>query len=76
MMPGVYIHVPFCRSKCPYCDFYSLPRISEEALDAYTKAVEANLRRFAGQSCLFGRNGVFRRRHALCIGRPAAQSPA
>lgn len=50
MMPGVYIHVPFCRSKCPYCDFYSLPRISEEALDAYTKAVEANLRRFAGQS--------------------------
>lgn len=49
-MPGVYLHVPFCRSKCPYCDFYSLPRISEEALDAYTKAVEANLRRFAGQS--------------------------
>lgn len=49
-MPGVYIHVPFCRSKCPYCDFYSLPRISEEALDAYTKAVEANLRHFAGQS--------------------------
>ena len=38
-MPGVYVHVPFCRSKCPYCDFYSLPRISEEALDAYTKAV-------------------------------------
>ena len=21
---GIYIHVPFCRSKCPYCDFYSL----------------------------------------------------
>ena len=20
---GVYIHWPFCRSKCPYCDFYS-----------------------------------------------------
>ena len=24
-MFGVYIHVPFCRRKCPYCDFFSLP---------------------------------------------------
>ena len=23
-MNGIYIHIPFCRSKCPYCDFYSL----------------------------------------------------
>ncbi len=22
---GVYIHVPFCRSKCDYCSFYSVP---------------------------------------------------
>ena len=22
--PGLYIHIPFCRSKCPYCAFYSL----------------------------------------------------
>lgn len=34
---GIYIHVPFCRSKCPYCDFYSL-RYTEEGADAYTEA--------------------------------------
>jgi oxygen-independent coproporphyrinogen-3 oxidase len=22
-MPGIYIHIPFCNSKCYYCDFYS-----------------------------------------------------
>ena len=36
---GLYIHVPFCLSKCPYCDFYSYAA-SDEAMDAYTAAVE------------------------------------
>ncbi len=22
-MSGIYIHIPFCKSKCPYCDFHS-----------------------------------------------------
>lgn len=24
-MSGLYIHIPFCRAKCSYCDFYSMP---------------------------------------------------
>jgi oxygen-independent coproporphyrinogen-3 oxidase len=23
-MPALYLHIPFCRRKCPYCDFFSL----------------------------------------------------
>ena len=31
---GIYIHVPFCKQKCVYCDFYSLPR-REDQMDAW-----------------------------------------
>ncbi len=23
-MAGIYIHIPFCKTKCPYCDFFSV----------------------------------------------------
>lgn len=38
-MTGLYIHVPFCIRKCPYCDFYSLPLPTDAVLDAYTDEV-------------------------------------
>ena len=42
---GLYIHVPFCVRKCPYCDFYSVP--GEESLRAdYAAAVVRNLRNY------------------------------
>lgn len=35
---GLYIHIPFCRSKCPYCDFYST-RADDTAIERYTEAL-------------------------------------
>ena len=36
---GIYIHVPFCRSKCQYCDFYSLTTKDDQLLDGYLDAI-------------------------------------
>ena len=35
---GIYIHVPFCRSKCQYCDFYSLTTKDDKLMDSYIDA--------------------------------------
>jgi putative oxygen-independent coproporphyrinogen III oxidase len=49
--PGLYIHIPFCISKCHYCDFYSLTSISAvpDFLDALFKEME----RYRNQFNLF-----------------------
>src|SRR4030067_1507079 len=46
--PGLYIHIPFCLSKCHYCDFYSLTSISAVPyfLDALYKEMEMYRNRF------------------------------
>lgn len=39
---GIYIHIPFCATKCPYCDFYSM-RGSEEKKDLYSDALKKEI---------------------------------
>ena len=35
---GIYIHIPFCLSKCPYCDFYSI-KYQEDTAEKYVQSV-------------------------------------
>lgn len=44
-MTGLYIHVPFCLSKCPYCDFYS-EGYDEGLAERYAAAVIRNLKHY------------------------------
>lgn len=50
---AVYVHTPFCPSKCGYCDFnsYSLERMEPGIVDRTVNAIEAEIRRspFAGR---------------------------
>lgn len=41
-MAGIYIHIPFCKSRCIYCDFYSTTRLEwrETYVDNLCKEME------------------------------------
>ena len=41
---GLYLHIPFCRSKCPYCDFCSYPHPSSELMETYTHELARRIR--------------------------------
>ncbi|MGD0971193.1 MAG: radical SAM family heme chaperone HemW [Desulfobaccales bacterium] len=50
-LPGLYVHVPFCQTKCPYCDFYSIA--SPDLIPAYLKALEQEARLYRDRFSLF-----------------------
>lgn len=47
-MLGIYIHIPFCASKCSYCDFYSLAG-QESKMDRYQSALLKHIEESASQ---------------------------
>ncbi|MDO8490511.1 MAG: coproporphyrinogen III oxidase family protein, partial [Dehalococcoidia bacterium] len=40
---GVYIHIPFCRAKCGYCDFNSYALL-EHMIPAYVRALTGEIK--------------------------------
>jgi oxygen-independent coproporphyrinogen III oxidase len=47
MQLGIYIHVPYCRTICPYCDFVK-KRVPGAAPSAFVDAVCAEIEAYAG----------------------------
>ena len=47
-MTGIYVHVPFCARKCPYCDFYSAVP-DKNILEDYTQALVRNIRGYTSK---------------------------
>lgn len=44
---GLYIHIPFCTSKCPYCDFYSV-KYEKEAAEKYAERLIKEFKKYQG----------------------------
>jgi oxygen-independent coproporphyrinogen III oxidase len=51
---GIYIHIPFCMSKCNYCDFTSFAGFERETFENYTKALKREIKGYAEGAQVFG----------------------
>ncbi|UCD38760.1 MAG: radical SAM family heme chaperone HemW [Fidelibacterota bacterium] len=45
-LAGIYVHIPLCKSKCRYCDFYSLPD-REDATDRLVQCISQEIHQVA-----------------------------
>ncbi|MBO5196043.1 MAG: radical SAM family heme chaperone HemW [Clostridia bacterium] len=43
---GIYLHVPFCMSKCAYCDFYSYVPKNEQVYERYANALISHMEHY------------------------------
>ncbi len=57
--PGVYIHIPFCRSRCSYCDFATDIYKSSDAVDRYVSALVKEIFEFKIQNSKFNIDTIY-----------------
>ena len=46
---GIYVHIPFCKSKCIYCDFNSFAK-KDECIEPYIKALIKEIEEYAKEN--------------------------
>jgi len=75
---GLYIHIPFCIRKCPYCNFYSVTDISLQS--AFVKALHREMEFVSGSDLYFdtiyiggGTPSILSAKYIDCIIKQAGQ---
>lgn len=51
---GLYLHIPFCQTKCGYCNLFSVAGQKREEIDGYLSAVEKQARQYREILSSFG----------------------
>ena len=48
---GIYVHIPFCKSKCSYCDFTSFAN-KEKIIEKYIECLKKEIKNKEGKRFL------------------------